>query len=396
MDFAFTAEEEAFRQELRSWLAENLPQAWREGWRPPEDTPEEERFLRGWQRRLAEGGWAGIAWPKAYGGRGATLIEQVIYQEEMARAEAPGQINGIGIGMVGPLLMQIGTEEQKRRYIPKMLNGEEVWCQGYSEPDAGSDLAALRTRAVLDGDRWVINGQKIWTSGAHYADLCFLLCRTTENPPDKHEGLTCLIVDMHQSGVRTRRIHQMNNHRHFNETYFENAVTPADHVVGEVGKGWQAGVMLLGFERVSSAGRAFTLQQTYERVVTYCRTHGRGGEPLTRDPLVRQRLASYHGRVHAAKLNFYRNLTRQLRTGRPGPEGSMLKLYCSELQKELMDFAVSLAGPDAMLWNDPETKLEFTEAYLSSFGGTIAAGTSEIQKNTVGERVLGLPKDIKY
>jgi alkylation response protein AidB-like acyl-CoA dehydrogenase len=385
MDFTLTPAQEAFRAELRTWLAEHVPRE-----RPPADTPEEARFLRQWQRTLAEGGWAGIAWPREYGGRGASLMEQVIYQEEMDRADAPRQIGWFGITMGGPVLIQIGSEAQKRRYIPRILNGEEIWCQGYSEPNAGSDLAALRTRAVLEGDRWVINGQKIWTSSAHEADLCFLLCRTTENPPDKHMGITALIVDMHQPGVRTRRIHQMNGRRDFNEVFFENAVTPADQVVGEVGRGWQVAVAILGFERGGSIARALGVARAYQRVVAYCRTHTRAGVPLIRDPLVRQRLAAYHGRVHAARLGFYRNLTHWLREGRPGPEGSLGKLYCSELRKELMDFAVSLAGPEAMLWDG-----ELCDDYLTAFGGTIEAGTSEIQRNTVGERVLGLPKDIR-
>jgi alkylation response protein AidB-like acyl-CoA dehydrogenase len=370
---------------LRGWLDQHVPRG-----RPPEDGPEEIRFLRDWQRTLAEGGWAGISWPREYGGRGATLMEQVIYQEEMDRADAPRQIGWFGITMGGPVIIQIGTEAQKQRYIPKILNGEEIWCQGYSEPNAGSDLASLRTRAVLEGDHWVINGSKIWTSSAHQADLCFLLCRTEDNPPDKHMGISAIIVDMHQPGVRTRRIHQMNGGRHFNEMFFENALAPADRVVGEVNKGWQAAVAVLGFERGGSASRHLGLQSAFDQVVDYCRTHNRGGTPLIQDPLVRTRLAAYHGRVHAAQLNFYRNLTHWLREGRPGPEGSLGKLYCSELRKEMMDFGTSLAGADGMLWED-----ELVEDYLSTFGGTIAAGTSEIQKNTVGERVLGLPKDIR-
>ena len=395
MDFTLTAEQEAFRQELRGWLEQHVPADWRQK-RRGGDTDESVAFLRGWQRTLAEARWAGIAWPAEYGGRGAGVMEQIIYQEEMHRADAPPQIGGLGITMFGPVLIQIGTEAQKQRYVPNILNGEEIWCQGYSEPNAGSDLASLRTRAVLEGDHWVIHGQKIWTSGAHHADVCFLLCRTTENPPDKHMGITALIVDMHQPGVRTRRIHQMNGGRHFNEMFFEGAVAPADAVVGQVGQGWQAAVAVLGFERGGSAGRHLGLQRAYDSVVAYCQSHTRNGAPLVRDPLVRQRLASYHGRVHAAQLNFYRNLTHWLQSGRPGAEGSMGKLYCSELRKELMDFAVALAGPDAMLWpgGGGDDDFDFVGDYLSTFGGTIAAGTSEIQKNTIGERVLGLPKDM--
>lgn len=397
MDFSYTPQEEEFRAELRAWLKENLPPGWLEGnHRLPEDPKEEETFLRAWQHKLADGHWAGVSWPKEYGGRGASLIEQVIYEEEMARVDAPPQVNAIGIGMIGPTIVALGTEEQKKRYVPKILNAEEVWCQGYSEPNAGSDLAALTTRATLEGDHWVVNGQKIWTSYAHLADRCFLLCRTKENPQNKHDGLTCLLVDMHQPGVEPRPIHQMNDHRDFNETFFNNAIVPKDEVLGEVNNGWYAAVVLLSFERVSVANVAFRLQQAYDGLVAYCKRHERNGRPLIQDPLVRNRLASYHARVHAAKLNFYRNLTRQIKTGRPGPEGSMDKLYCSELLKELNGYAVSLQGAQGELWQDAEEEGQWQEEYLSSFAMTIAGGTSEIQKNIIAERMLGLPKDIKY
>ena len=394
MDFSLTPEEQAFRRELRSWLEANLPPGWVEGKRQmPTDPKGEEQFLRDWQRKLYEGGWAGLSWPKEYGGRGATLMEQVIYEEETARVQAPPMLNMIGIGLVGPTLMVVGTEEQKKRYIPKILSAEEVWCQGFSEPNAGSDLASLRTKAVQDGDHWVINGQKIWTSYAHLADRCFLLART-DDTGDKHYGITAFIVDMHQPGVEPRPIHQMNDHRDFNETFFTNAVVPNDQVVGQVNEGWKVAITLLSFERASVAGSAFTLQKQLDQLVDYCRTETRCGVPLIKDPLVRSRLADYHSRGQAARLNVYRHITQQLLTGRPGPEGSMDKYYCSELQKELLGFAASLVGPGTAIWPDWHTD-SWQQEYLSSFGMTIAGGTSEIQKNIVAERILGLPKDAK-
>lgn len=397
MDFSFTPQEEAFRAELRSWLEENLPEGWLEGKRQiPEDPDEREAFLRDWQRKLYEGGWAGISWPKEYGGRGATVLEEVIYEQEMARVNAPPSINVIGIGMIGPTLIQIGTEEQKRKYVPKILSGEEIWCQGYSEPNAGSDLAAIQTRAVKDGDRWIINGQKIWTSYAHIADRCFLLART-DNTGKKHEGITAFLVDMHQEGVETRPIHQMNDHRDFNEMFFNNAIAYDEDVVGEVNQGWKVSLTLLNHERVGVARSVFTLQRNFEDLVEMAKKLHRNGRPLIQDPLVRQQLADFHARTKAALFNYYRNLTNRLKNKYPGPEGSLDKLLSSELSKEMLGFAVSLQGAASSLWQeDAYLNPHWQDAYLGSYSGTIAGGTSEIQRNIIAERMLGLPKDVKH
>lgn len=397
MDFSFTEKEEAFRNELRTWLEENLPEGWIEGtYSMPTDDKEKAAFLRDWQRTLAEGGWAGISWPVEYGGRGATLIEEVIYEQEMSRVKAPPVLNVIGIAMVGPTLLQIGTEEQKARYVNKILNGEEIWCQGYSEPNAGSDLAAIQTRAVKQGDKWVINGQKIWTTYAHLADKCFLLART-ENTGKKHEGITAFLVDMHQEGVEARPIHSINDRYEFNEVFLNDAVAYDADIVGEVNEGWKAGIILLSHERVGVAKQTFRLQKTFEDLANMAKTLTKNGQPLIQDPIVRQKLVEFRAKTRALLLNYYRNLTNTIRNGKPGPEGSMDKLTSSELGQEIQAFAVSLQGAAGMLWKeDALVSPSWQHDYLRSFAFTIEGGTSEIQKNIVAERILGLPKDIKY
>ncbi|PWA07932.1 acyl-CoA dehydrogenase [Pueribacillus theae] len=397
MDFSFTAEEEKFRDELRTWLEENLPAGWLEGKRMiPEDDNEKAQFLREWQRKLSEGGWAGLSWPKEYGGRGASLIEEVIYEQEMARVNAPPVLNIIGLAMVGPTLLQIGTDEQKNKYINKILNGEEIWCQGYSEPNSGSDLAALQTRAVKQGDKWIINGQKIWTSYAHLADRCFLLART-ENTGKKHEGITAFLVDMHQEGVETRTIRSINDKRDFNEMFFNDAIAYDADIVGEVNDGWRVSLTLLSHERVGIARQTFRLQKLFSELVDLAKTMKKNGIPFIKDPIVRQKLASFRARTRASLLNYYRHLTDTIQNGKPGPEGSMDKLGSGELGQEMLAYAVSLQGAYGLLWKeDALIDASWQHDYLRSYAYTIEGGTSEIQRNIVGERILGLPKDIKY
>lgn len=396
MDFSYTAKELAFQSELRTWLEENLPDGWLAGNRYiPEDNQQKGEFLRNWQRKLAEGGWAGISWPKQYGGRGASLIEEVIYEQEMARVKAPPVLNIIGTAMVGPTLLQIGSDYQKERYIPKILNGEEIWCQGYSEPNAGSDLAALQTKAVKNGDKWIINGQKIWTSYAHLADRCFLLART-ENTGKKHEGITAFLVDMHQEGVETRTIRSINDRRDFNEVFLNDAVAYDADIVGELNNGWQVSLILLSHERVGVARSTFRLQKQFEELVDLAKTVKKNGIPLIADPIVRQNIAGFRAKTKALLFSYYRHLTNQVRTGRPGPEGSMDKLASSELGQEMLSYAISLQGTSSILWNDDAVvDQSWQQDYLRSFAYTIEGGTSEIQKNIVAERILGLPKDVK-
>lgn len=395
MDFSFTQKEEAFRQELRTWLEKNLPEGWLEGNRTlPAEGEGYSEFLRNWQKTLYEGGWGAIAWPEKYGGRNATLMEEIIYQQEMVRVKAPPLVNYVGVHMVGPTLIQMGTEEQKDRYVQKILTGEEVWCQGYSEPNAGSDLAALQTTAVKDGDRWIINGQKVWTSFGHLADRCFLLARTS-NQEKKHKGITVFLLDMNQAGVETRPIIQMDGKHDFNEVYLTDAVAYDADIVGEVDEGWKVTIALLAHERTGIGAQAFTLEQQFNDLVAAAKETNANGQALIKDPFVRQDMVNLYARSRGALLNYYRNLTKTLKNGHPGPEGSMDKLVVSEVTKAVFAAAVSMQGHQGVLWKeDALIDSYWQENYLYSFGMTIGGGTSEVQKNTIGERILGLPKDL--
>ncbi|WP_077210955.1 acyl-CoA dehydrogenase family protein [Bacillus dakarensis] len=397
MDFSYTAKEEAFRNELRTWLQDNLPEGWLDGtFEYPEEENERAAFLRDWQRKLSEGRWAGISWPEQYGGRGATLVEEVIFEQEMAKVKAPPIINTIGTAMVGPTLLQIGTDYQKETYVPKILNGDEIWCQGYSEPSAGSDLAAIQTRAVKQGDKWIINGQKVWTSFAHLADKCFLLART-ENTGKKHEGITAFLIDMHQPGVEVRPIHQINDAYDFNEVFLNDAVAYEADVVGEVGDGWRVGLILLSHERVGVAKQTFRLQKLFDELADMAKTLEKNGRPLIEDQIVRQKLVGFRAKTRALLLNYYRHLTDTIRNGRPGPEGSLDKLASSELGQQMLAFGVSIQGANGQLWKeDAPVNANWQKDWLRSFAYTIEGGTSEIQRNIVGERILKLPKDIKH
>ncbi|PIC63713.1 acyl-CoA dehydrogenase [Sporosarcina sp. P13] len=396
MDFSFTKKEEKFRTELRTWLETNLPEGWLEGKRDlPEDLDEYSAYLRAWQRTLYDGGWAAIAWPKEYGGRDASLMEEIIYHQEMVRVKAPPLINYIGIHMVGPTLIDMGTEEQKEKYLKKILTGEEIWCQGYSEPSAGSDLTALKTRAVKDGDRWLINGQKVWTSFGHVADKCFLLTRTSTVPEKKHRGITVFLIDMDQPGVETLPIIQMDGHKDFNEVYLTDAVATDADIVGQVDSGWHVLIALMLHERTGIGAELFTLEKQFNDTVTLAQQYKVNGQPLIHNPLIRQKMAGFYARVRGSLLNYYRNLTTTVKNGQPGPESSIDKLVVSELNKELSSFAVEIQGHQGLLWDkDAAVDSKWQRLFLASFGQTIGGGTSEVQRNTIGERVLGLPKDM--
>ncbi|QQZ10163.1 acyl-CoA dehydrogenase family protein [Heyndrickxia vini] len=392
MDFSFTKHEEEFRQELRTWLEEHLPKDWVMSNQKYVKDPV---FLRNWQKELYEGGWGAIAWPEKYGGRNATLMEEIIYEQEMVRAKAPSPINYVGIHMVGPTLMDIGTEEQKEQYLQKMLTGEEVWCQGYSEPNAGSDLAAIQTSAVKDGDRWIINGQKVWTSYGHVADRCFLLARTNHFEK-KHKGITVFLLDMKQAGVETQPIIQMNGEHDFNEVFLKDAIAYDADIVGEVDEGWRVTMALLAHERTGIGAQVFTLEQQFQDLVTLAKEREDHGQPLIKNPFIRKNMIDLYARSRGSLLNYYRNLTKTLKNGYPGPEGSMDKLIVSEITKDLFAQSISMQGHQGILSEDVDGEHSYwSNNYLYSFGQTIGGGTSEIQRNTIGERILGLPKDLR-
>jgi alkylation response protein AidB-like acyl-CoA dehydrogenase len=390
MNFDLTDTEQRFRNNLRQWLQEHLPAGWGETVFEPVELQEKIAFLKDWTRKLHAAGYAGLSWPKAYGGAGATLMEQVIFNEEVARCKAPTPYNGIALGMVGPTLIEVGTEAQKQRYLAKMLTCEEIWCQGYSEPGSGSDLASLQTRAVQDGDEFVINGQKVWTSYAHDAAFCFLLARTDPEVP-KHQGLSCFIVDMYSPGITIRPLKQITGEAEFNEVFFENVRVPRQNLVGELNNGWMVGIGLLMHERATTAilGQA-NLQVLVQDLMALARQRGRN-----KDPIIRQRLARLYAESEAIKYYGYRCLTRRLRGLPPGPEGSVHRLALTRLTQQAQELAMELQGPYAQLmhgspWAIEDGAWQFT--FLRSRSATIAGGTAEIQKNIIGERVLGLPR----
>lgn len=389
MDLSYSPDEERFRAELRAWLTEHHPGP------EPEELEAWVRFGKDWQRRLFEGGWCGLAWPREYGGRGASLIEQVIFQEEMARARAPMPINLAGLTMAGPVLIAHGTAEQKERHLRPILTGEEVWCQGFSEPNAGSDLAAIETRAVLDGDSFVVSGQKVWTSFARYSRWCMLLART-DPEARKHRGITFLIVDMESPGVTVRPLRQITGEEDFNEIFLDEVRVPRGNVVGEINAGWDIAITTLMHERTTlTFTRQLQSRRALDELLETARRWPSEEAPVAKDPLVRQRLAQAYIDNEVMRYTAYRNLTRLLRGGQPGPEGSMEKLFWSEMYQDMLESAVAILGPwGQLLPGEPRAVAggEFAHLMLYSRGRTIAAGTSEIQRNILAERVLGLPR----
>lgn len=389
MDLSLTAGEQAFRDELRNWLAANPPQL-------PAQTSHAEadaayiQSLRHWQRTLFEGGWSGIAWPKEYGGRGATLVEQSIFQEEMAAAGAPELIGVIGLSLAGPTIMAVGTEAQKKRYLPSILSADEIWCQGFSEPNAGSDLAALSTKAIREGDEFIINGQKIWTSFAHFADWCLLLVRTDSSGP-KHHGITCLLVDMKMPGIEVRPLRMMTGESAFNEVFFTDVRVPVSQLLGEVNQGWGVAITVLMNERANlGAGLYAMFRKNYRLLVQRLVETRRDGLPALEHPWVRQKVAQIYVELEIFRHNTNRALTSQMKTGMPGAEGSIQKLYWSEFNQRMTQTAMELLGPEAQLTDfDAGT---WVYQYLRSRGNTIEAGTSEVQRNIIAQRVLGLPR----
>ena len=392
MDFEFSEREESFRKEVRHWLEANVPDDLRgRAFASSRADRDEVIRLRAWQKRLHEAGYVGIDWPVEFGGRGATLVEQIILYEEMARAESPQPVNRGGLSMLGPTLMKHGTQAQQKRFLENILTADEIWCQGFSEPNAGSDLANLQTRAVVDGDHFAINGQKVWTSMAHVADWCFLLVRTDPDAP-KHKGITFVLVDMRTPGITVRPLRQITGEAEFNEVFFDNVRVPLANVVGRVNEGWSITITTLAYERdLLTFVRHISLRNALHRLVELTRRTGRGA-----DPLLRQKIAALAIGEQCLRLNGYRSLTRILRGGTPGPEGSTSKLYWSQIDQDLASVATEVIGPYSQLahgtaWAPDDGQREFSELLARASG--IRAGTSEILRNILAERVLGLPKD---
>jgi alkylation response protein AidB-like acyl-CoA dehydrogenase len=392
MDFNYSAEDEAFRAEFRAWLEQNRDQAIPIRGPLAAESDDDWAARVRWHRKLNDGRWMAVSWPKEYGGRGAGILQNIIYHEELDRAGTTVPNVGSGISLLGPTLIQWGTEEQKRRFIPKILAGEEIWCQGYSEPNAGSDLASLQTRAVEEGDYFIVNGSKIWTSGAHHANWIFLLTRTDSNAP-KHKGISYLLVDMKTPGITVRPLVQMTGGHGFNQVFFEDVRVPRHNIVGQKNQGWQVTITTLMYERSGAHDRG--LMKHVRELASLAQRVKRNGHSAWDDSGVRQKIATFAAEVEAIKYTSYRQLTRQLKGLPPGPEGSIMKLCSTELALRIAMFAMELLGPYSQFEFDAEFAIDqgkWSYRMLAARGPTIYAGTNQIQHNIIGERVLGLPK----
>jgi len=407
MDLAYSTEAEAFRATIRSWLVENLPDGWFEqGFEM--DGEQRKQFNEDWPKRLLDGGWICATWPTEYGGKGLSRIQGVVLAEEFAVAKAPMRADFFGDTLVGPTILQWGTEEQKQEFLPKILTGQMRWCQGFSEPNSGSDLASLKTTAMLDGEEWVINGQKVWTTGGHHADYCFLLTRTDPDAP-KHKGISYLLVPMRQPGVEVRGITQPDGTAEFCEVFFDNARCPKDNVVGGLNNGWIVANTTLGFERGQSATTGYRrFQEEFKLMVQQATDNG-----LIADPIIRQRLAEYYSKILILRVHGLRSLSATLNAKKDQSVvalGAMNKMYWSEMHQQATKLALDIFGADSMLIDSGPSTGSWPGALrdkrrpgypvspmMSSFffsrSETIWGGTSQIQRNIVGERILGLPKE---
>ncbi len=402
MQPTYTPEAEEYRQKVQAFLGEHLPSDWRGVGALNAD--ERGKFVKEWRVLLADNQMLAVSWPKAYGGAGLSEIERVVLAEEFMQAGVPqgNENDGFSITMVGNAIIQCGTEEQKRHWLPRIINGEDRWCQGYSEPDSGSDLANLGTRAVLDGDEWVINGQKIWTSNAHTANWIFVICRTNPEAP-KHKGISFLLVPMTQPGVELRPIINISKRHDFNEVFFTDAKTAKENVIGDVNDGWRVTNVLLGFERGHGATTdALRYRDEVNRITEIADQRG-----LTSDPLMRQDLAKAHTTVEIMKWMGQRNITNVLAGNPPGPESSLHKLLWSEYHQWVTELSMNILGADATVPTGAPSSsgigtdsigaefssLAWVQTFMGARPGTIYAGTSEVQRNIIGDRVLGLPRE---
>jgi alkylation response protein AidB-like acyl-CoA dehydrogenase len=392
MDLNLTPEEESFRHKVRSWLEGNAPKTQVSAREAREDKNWLEQ-AKAWQRKLFEAGYVALAWPKEYGGQAMDPMRQSIVNGELVRARVPYMIGASGVGMLGPTLITWGTEEQRKRYLPKILTAEEIWCQGYSEPGAGSDLASLRTKAEIVGDEFVVNGQKVWTSGAQYADMMFCLVRTDPEAP-KHRGISYILIDMHSPGITVRPLVQMTGDRGFNEVFFDNVHVPRRNLVGKFNEGWIVANATLFHER-NMLGAANGSEQLFNRLLALAQRVTRDGKPITSDPVHRQRLADLQIRVEAMRYHSMRQLTDQIQGRTPGIEAMINKLVGTELNHDLATAAMEVMGDYSMLARGEEAALDsafWPYEWMFSLGLVIGGGTSHIQKNIIAERGLKMPK----
>ncbi len=393
MNLSPTASETALRGEVRAWLQEHLPWEYGKGLPPRfDELADEVAFGRAWQADLAEGRWVGIAWPEQYGGRGAGPVEHFIVTEELARARAPELVGRIGINLVGPTLLAHGTTEQKRRWLPRILSAEQLWCQLFSEPGAGSDLASVSTRATPVDDGWLLNGQKVWTSYAQFADWGVCLARTNPDVP-KQQGISYLVVDMRAPGVEVRPLRQITDETEFNEVFFSDVFVPREHLVGPEHEGWRVANSTLSHERGINPRQLVVHVQLLEELLRMALASG-----AYDDDRLGPRLAQAYVEVRLFQLHNWRTLSRLAKGREPGPEGSLLKLYWSEMSKRLHDTVMAVLGPIAPLWRgaaDNPGDGSWQRSWLYYQASSIWAGANEIQRNIIGERVLALPREPK-
>lgn len=396
MDFRDTPEQASFRAEIRAWLRDNLPPGWGTTFKEPDDEAARFAFRLEWERTLYRAGYSGVSWPVEYGGRGATLVEQTILQEELALANAPEAVNIIGRNLAAPTLMAHGTEAQKQRFLPKILSSEEIWCQGFSEPNSGSDLASLRCRAVLEGDEFVLNGQKIWTSFAQYAQWCFVLARTDSSVP-KHQGLSFILLDMNTPGITVRPLVQITGETEFNEVFFDDVRIPRENLVGRLNQGWSIAMTTLTYERgpEEALPRQVRFRRDLDGILQRAAAPRSDGRRPADDPAIRQKLAASYIDVELMRLAGLRNFSRVIKGEKIGAEASLNKLYWSHLYQRMTEVAMEVDGPaSALTHGDPDAPADGAAPYkfLQSRAMTIYSGSSEIQRNIIAERVLGLPR----
>jgi alkylation response protein AidB-like acyl-CoA dehydrogenase len=392
MNARFTEEDEAFRREIADWMAENLRGEFEivKGRGGPGDEGALFAERHAWEKRLGEHSWIGVGWPKSVGGRGCSLTQQMIFFEEYARAGGPGRVGHIGEGLLGPTLIHFGNDEQKQRFLPRILSGEEVWCQGYSEPNAGSDLANVQTRAELDGDEWIVNGQKVWTSGAEWSDWCFVLCRSDPEAQPKHRGISYLLVPMHQDGVEVRPIVQMTGDSEFSEVFFSDARTSSDNLVGEPGGGWAVAMGTLAFERgASTLGQQMLFHNELDEIIRIAKENGK-----SQDPLIRQRIAQAWMGLRIQRYHALRTLVGVEEGADPPPAAMISKIFWATWHRDLGKLAMDVLGADAELARgEPYDLTGLQRMFLFTRSDTIYAGSNQIQRNIIAERVLGLPRE---
>ncbi len=390
MHLRFSDEDEAFRREVAGWLRDQLEGEFAavRGRGGPGDEHALLDERKAWEQRLGEAGWSCVGWPREYGGRGAPLSQQVIYHEEYARAGGPGRLGHIGEGLLGPTVIAFGSEAQKQRFLPPIARGEEIWCQGYSEPNAGSDLANVQTRARLEGDAWVIDGQKVWTSWAEWADWCFVVCRTDPDS-QRHKGLSYLLVPMQQDGITIRPIVQITGDSEFSEVFYDGARTAADHVVGAPGDGWKVAMGTLAFERgASTLGQQLQFQNELDQVIAIAKRNG-----AARDPAIRQRLADAWIGLQLQRYNALRILSRS-EGAEPPREAMITKIFWATWHRELGKLAMDVQGMEAEVTDgDPYALTRLQRLFLFTRSDTIYAGSNQIQRNLIAERALGLPRE---